>query len=254
MHEHALPAAINLAPDNVHVVYFSLDRLHEKGTALLDGVELDRASRFAFDDLRERFIAAHVWTRIILGCCLSQPPETLCFTYGAHGKPRLCHPFSSLQFNLSHAGEHALLAIALDRDVGVDIEREQEIGTLGLARRVFAPTETSVIQALPQDQQAAAFFRLWTRKEAFVKALGDGLSFPIGAFEVGTEEPMVLSACCLGTELMQSWKIVSLPAPRGNAAAVAAQGSEWQVVCWGYNSEQPSRGLTRFPSVCGGPA
>jgi 4'-phosphopantetheinyl transferase len=218
---------------------------------LLAEDEWRRADRFVNESDRRRFVAAHGLARIILGRCVDRPPQSLHFAVASRGKPRLEDQAVPLRFNLSHAGGRALLAISRDREVGVDIERVRAIEVLELATRFFASGERAALCSLPSDQQQAAFFRCWTRKESFIKALGDGLSFPLDGFEVSLaaesahegQEP-ILRACDAAPDELGRWTIAPLVMDPGYAAALTAGGHGWRLVRW----NQPV--LTGSQPVC----
>src|ERR1044072_9535450 len=150
----------------------------------LEPDELDRASRFHFEKHRRHFIVARGILRAVIGRYLEMQPESLRFSYGAYGKPALASKHV-LRFNLSHSHEVALLAIALDAELGVDVEHiREDFVSEEIARRFFSRAEVDVFNALPKEEQVAAFFRCWTRKEAYIKAIGKGLSQALDAFDV----------------------------------------------------------------------
>jgi 4'-phosphopantetheinyl transferase len=232
----SFPSRLQLLSSDVHVVLCRLDQTLGDMMELLDDVERKRADRFVFEPDRHRFVAAHAWVRIVLGRCLDRAPESLRFTAGARGKPRLADAAVDLRFNLSHAGERALLAVTCGQEVGVDIERHRSIEVGDLARRFFAPSECQALQALGSSEQLSAFFRCWTRKEAFIKALGDGLSCPLDGFAVSVadddESPQLLRSCTEVPDALARWRIVSLPMEPGYAAAIAAGAGRWRIVRW----------------------
>lgn len=227
------PARVELTPDDIHVVRFRLDEPCDE--SLLDAEERGRAARFVFERHGRRFVAAHAWMRAVLGRCLDRPAASLRFAAGSHGKPRLVDPPADIRFNLSHAGERALLAVGLGREIGVDLEEERPIETLEIAQRFFASTEYACLESLPADERHAAFFRCWTRKESFIKAVGEGLSFPLKRFEVSLvreDAPQLLLACRAPEQALARWRIVSLPIDRGYAAALTAEAGDWRVHRW----------------------
>ena len=170
--------------NEVHVVRFCLDEPFPRALELLDSTERERAARFVYERDRRRYVTAHAWMRTALAKCLGHLPELLHFEADSGGKPRLVGIPIDLRFNLSHAGERGLLAIAIGQEVGVDIEFVRPVETLEVARRFFSQGEVSALCAMRPAQRVDAFFRCWTRKEAFIKALGAGLSFPLDGFEV----------------------------------------------------------------------
>jgi 4'-phosphopantetheinyl transferase len=231
-----LPPRIDLVPGLIHVVDVRLDDRYQNALDVLDDAERGRAARFVFEPDRRRFIVSHALLRTVLGRFLNQPPGSLRFTTGFRGKPRLVDPPVDLRFNLSHAGERALIAVALGREVGVDIEQTRAIDALALATRFFAAGETAALRALPESEQPAAFLRCWTRKEAFIKALGDGLHFPLSQFEVSLVPDdgsrQLLQASHGAGDPAARWRIVPLPVDDGYTAALAAESGAWNVVQW----------------------
>ncbi len=154
---------------------------------LLSDAERRRASRFAFDRDRRRFVRARARLRELLGARLGVRPETVELAYGACGKPALARPFadSGLRFNLSHRDDVAVYALSREGEVGIDVEAVRMIDDAdGIAASVFSRRENEAYQALEPPDRPLGFFNCWTRKEAFVKAVGDGLSHPLGGFDV----------------------------------------------------------------------
>ena len=164
--------------------------------ALLSEDEKARGQRFVTAALRHRFVACRARLRSLLGEHLGLDPATLVFVQNAFGKPRLAdHP--SVHFSLSHSGDQAVLAVSEQREIGIDIERVRPLDHLDLARRYFHPNEVATIEgARPPDDQLLAFFRIWTLKEAVVKAIGRGLSIPLDTFDVSiaTSPPTMVVA------------------------------------------------------------
>lgn len=236
---------------DVHVVHFCLDRPFAGAVQLLDRHERERAGRFAFDRDRRRFVCAHAWLRLTLGICLNRPPESLHFAANARGKPQLVAPSVNLHFNLSHAGNHAALAMALHQEVGVDIERVRPMEVLELAERFFSRREVEALRKIPPPECVEAFFRCWTRKEAFIKALGEGLAFPLDRFEVSVDDErssQLLRGCSVVPDALLHWRVVSLPVERPYVAALAGGPSDWNVVTWKATCE--SLGSERVERTC----
>lgn len=148
--------------------------------AHLDQEEAARADRFLVPRIGRRFTVARGTLREILGEALQVPPAQVEFAYGEHGKPAV----PGLWFNLSHSGDRALVALA-DREVGVDLEElRTNVEFRRLAIRFFSPLEREALEAVPDEGLPLAFFRLWTRKEAYLKACGKGLALPLASFAV----------------------------------------------------------------------
>jgi 4'-phosphopantetheinyl transferase len=156
-------------------------------SGLLSADERSRAGRFAFERDRRRYIVARARLRQLLGERLGVAPESLQFVYNPHGKPALARRPGQrdLRFNVAHCGEVAAYAFAGGREVGVDVEAVRELPDADdIAMRFFSRRERAAYMRLPAQERPQGFFNCWTRKEAFVKALGEGLSHPLEAFDV----------------------------------------------------------------------
>jgi 4'-phosphopantetheinyl transferase len=154
---------------------------------LLSRDERERAEKFRYAEHRQHYIVARASLRRLLAERLRIPPSAVEFVETEYGKPRLApvHRSADVEFNLSHSGILALYAFTSGRAVGVDVELIREVPDAeDLAERFFSPTETASLRALPLDRRSLAFLACWTRKEAFIKALGLGLSCPLDAFDV----------------------------------------------------------------------
>jgi 4'-phosphopantetheinyl transferase len=217
-----------LDADEIHVWLIPLPEKAEYPahlTSIISPEESARAARFMFDRDRARFIVAHAALRAILARYTGQAATDLLLRVAEKGKPYLAeHP--RVRFNLSHSGTFAMAAVALDREVGVDIERiRRERSTTGIAERFFAPAEVRELNAAPEPLRVAAFFACWSRKEAYIKARGLGLSIPLDSFEVSLGEVAELRSA----EDRERWSMRALEAPDGYAAALVAEGSGWRV-------------------------
>ncbi len=183
MHQHQIG-------DEIHVWHAELDRepkLISQLEAILSPDEKARADRFHFANDRNRFIVARGLLRELLGTYLHQPPATLEFSYGKHGKPALAgaHASSGLSFNLSHSSALAVYAFAGKRNLGVDVEHiQRENAGEDIARRYFSAREVNDLRTLPPEARVEGFFHCWTRKEAYLKATGMGLQIPLDSFAV----------------------------------------------------------------------
>jgi 4'-phosphopantetheinyl transferase len=167
--------------------------------------------------------------RIILGHYVEAPPEGLRFCYNPYGKPALdpTQDRGSLRFNLSHSGGRALYAVARGREVGVDVETiRTEFAGLAIAERFFAPAEVAVLRDLAPEHRTRAFFSCWTRKEAFIKARGKGLSIPLDTFEVSLAPgaPAALLATHDDRDEAARWTLFDLDPGPGFAGALAVEG------------------------------
>ena len=178
------------AVEEIDVVMIRLEVKPEAihaSAALLSGAEQQRASRFVLDRDRGRFIIARAWLRRLLAERLGVEPESVKIAYGPRGKPALsrCFADAALNFNVSHCGDVAVYAFARGREIGIDVEALRELRDADdLAARFFSPRENEAYLALDPHDRPLGFFNCWTRKEAFVKALGDGLYFPLDSFDV----------------------------------------------------------------------
>ena len=150
--------------------------------------EAARAARFHFDRDRRRYIVARGTLRRLLEQYLNIDARLITMRNGPQGKPNLVG--DALQFNVSHSGGVGLFAFCRDAAVGVDVEQIRPMAdALALAGRFFAPEEQEMLSRAPADARDAVFFRVWTCKEAFIKALGEGLSHPLDAFSVAIDDP-----------------------------------------------------------------
>lgn len=227
----------DLAANDVHVWLAHLPSARpalELATAVLSPDERERIARFRFEALRERSTLTRGILRWLLGHYLQTVPEQLVFTYGPHGKPALAS--TGLHFNTSHSGDYALFAFTHAGDVGVDIEqvrgdlpRREEI-----ARRHFAPGENERLRTVPEAERTRAFFELWTRKEAFVKARGAGLFSGLERFEVSLGEPRVLSVDGSTAEAAQ-WQLIGSPEVTDYCVAAAVKAPAVEPHFWKWS-------------------
>ena len=194
------PPAKPVLDENVHVWCVHLEYYFDRLQALLEvlsGDELERANRFYFQRDRKRFIVARAVLRIILGQYLERPAAQLRFRYNDYGKPYLANSDGELSFNLSHSDNLAVYGFVPRGEIGVDVERvKPDFATHEIARRFFSLSEVRDLTRLPAQKQAEAFFACWTRKEAYIKAKGQGLSIPLHRFRVSLnpEKPALLES------------------------------------------------------------
>lgn len=234
------PKVLTLGSDEVHVWRASLDLPASRVRGLQQTLAADeraRAERFYFQKDREHFIVARGVLRDILGRYLDMQPGQLRFCYSPNGKPALAREFGgdALRFNLSHSHGLALYAVNSGREIGVDIERiRHDLAKEQIAERFFSPHEVSVLHALPANMQKEAFFTCWTRKEAYIKATGKGLTFPLDIFDVSLVpgEPAALLSTKWDPQEASRWSLQELNPGPGYVAAIAVEGHHWRLKCW----------------------
>lgn len=251
--EWCLPSIPLILRDNeVHVWCAPLDQPPPKivrSRDLLDADEQARADSFHFQSDREQFIVAHALLRIILGYYLNRFPSCLSFRHNFYGKPALISdPLSDpIRFNMSHSHGMALYAIARSREVGIDVEfirhglHEDQI-----AECFFSDREITALRMLPPALRSYAFFLCWTRKEAYIKGRGEGLSLPLDQFDVSLTpgEPAELIGTRPDALEAGRWSLTDLSCGLpGYAAALAAEGGAPSLALWQWPSSS-SFGLT----------
>ncbi|MBL9213333.1 MAG: 4'-phosphopantetheinyl transferase superfamily protein [Opitutaceae bacterium] len=202
---------------------------------LLSPDEQARAARFRRETDRHRFVAAHGGLRQLLGGYLNQPPAALGFVVGEFGKPALADAAAgrTLSFNLSHAGDWILIALAAGQAVGVDVEPiRPDLDFMPIARAQFSPDEVTALTAEPPGAQANAFFRCWTRKEAYLKARGQGLAYSLRDFSValGAETRPALRWVADDPSAAGRWTVLECAPAAGYAGAVVVEGSPVRLV------------------------
>jgi 4'-phosphopantetheinyl transferase len=194
-----------------------------------------RASRFRFRRDLERFRAAHVALRMVLGACLGGTARSLRFVVNDCGKPRLDIDTgaNTLEFNMSHSDHWAAIAVSNGCLVGVDVEQVRDSRELhSLAVQCFAPAEAAYVRGVVPEKRCRAFFRCWTRKEAFIKGCGKGFSVRPDSFDVRPSEPGPVAVSSV-EDHDAGWTVVDLPPPPGCASALAIHG-EWDEVKCGF--------------------
>jgi 4'-phosphopantetheinyl transferase len=203
---------------------------------LLSEDESARASRFHFGRDRQSFVASRAILRIILAGYLAAHPTELIFSYSSKEKPSLApaHAGGGVQFNVSHSGTIAMLAFTRRREIGVDVEQVRRDFELdSIAARFFSGHEQIQLAALPCEKRIDAFFRCWTRKEAYIKATGDGLSLPLSQFDVslGLEDANALLATRPDGSEASRWLLREVPTKPGYIAAICVRGQNWKLKC-----------------------
>lgn len=231
-----LETPIVLAADEVHVWRVELAHIapaEQRWEPILSADERTRAARFHFSRDRQRYTATRALLRTILAGYTSSDPKELVFHYSKTGKPSLnSGDGRAVDFNVSHSGQVALLAFTRGRRVGVDVEQVREnFDHEAIAGRFFSRQEQGQLAALPSAERYKGFFRCWTRKEAYIKAEGSGLSLPLHQFDVclGPGAGSLLLATRPDSGEAARWKLCEVPAGDGYVAALCVQGDGWRL-------------------------
>ena len=203
--------------------------------SILSDDELGRARRFAFEKDRNRFITGRGFLRTILGSYLQLEPAQIEFVYGQYGKPalKLGQGYKTLEFNLSHSKDLAVYAFNWNRKLGVDVEYVQPMPDMdSFAELHFSSCETAFINALSGEEKEQAFFKLWTGKEAYLKANGSGLTEPLNEVEVSLETWKSFALNTVGKDKAQNerWHLEMFNPVPGYQAALVVEGYEYQIV------------------------
>lgn len=223
-----------LAAGEIHIWQVRLDIAEGRWqplTSLLADDERAKAERFHFAKHRRRHTVSRAALRILLGQYLDRPPRTIDFAYNAHGKPRLADEGPGIKFNLSHTEEIMLAAFALDSEVGIDIESVmRDVDGMDIGERWFSALECRTLRSLPEDERIDAFFRAWSRKEAYIKARGEGISHPLHRFSVAMDKhaPRLLEHLDDASETSR-WSFIDIDVAENYRAAVVVASSAWQV-------------------------
>ena len=234
------PEHLSLSSSAVHVWRASLDQSSSQLARFRNTLAADersKADRFYFRRDRDHFIAARGILRAILGRYLNKAPEDISFSYSNHGKPALVSESGAdaVRFNISHSHGTALYVVTRDREIGVDLELiRDDVEVEQIAERFFSHREIAALHALPVDLRRRAFFLCWTRKEAYIKARGEGLSLPLDQFEVSIVpgEPAALVSVEHRSSEVLRWSLRELFPAADYVAALAVEGRDWNLACW----------------------
>src|SRR5512135_1240383 len=231
---------MGLPEDEVHVWYASLGKaaqLRARWLAILSPDEKERAMRFYFEADRLRSVAVRGILRILMGRYLGLQPEQIPFTYGEFGKPALDDAAGthSLHFNVSHSDDLAVFAFARSQPLGVDVERIRSVTDESrFAGELFSPAESALLESRSGFEKVRAFFRLWTSKEAFLKAVGMGLTIPLDRIEVALAAdgaPRLVSIDG-GSEPAQTWRLQSLNPMPDYEVSLAIESATCRMLCF----------------------
>jgi 4'-phosphopantetheinyl transferase len=222
----APPPSPSLETGTVHLWRIALDQENDRLEAFrgtLEPQELERAGRFHFEKHRRHFVVARGFLRSVVARYIVSQPAALRFSYGTFGKPALASEHA-LRFNLSHSNEVALLAVAADTELGVDVEHiRADFASEDIARRFFSRAEVDVFNALPPGERVAAFFRCWTRKEAYIKAIGKGLSQALDEFDVTLAPGIAPALLRTPNDDATRWWMSDIAVGEGYAGALAVE-------------------------------
>ena len=244
--EWSSPAATpGLADREIHVWRASLstdEPTLRRLEATLADQEKARAARFVFERDRDRYVAARGILRDLLGQYLRCAPQSVEFVYGPHGKPALAGAAlrPAICFNLSHSHGLAVVAIGREQEVGIDVELiRAEFASEAIAKRYFSAKEIDELSRLPAELRTEGFFLCWTRKEAYIKAKGNGLQIPLDSFDVSLSpgRPATLSSVDEPRWGIESF-VPSQISERRFAAAVVAEGKGWRTRYWEWKATE----------------
>ena len=231
------PESLSLEAGQVHVWQICLeqeDDLLDRFRRTLEPQEIDRAGRFRFERLQRHFVASRGFLRYVLSRYVIAKPEQLSFAYNYYGKPSVAGN-SSLQFNMSHSHEVALVAVTWDAAVGVDVEHiRADFASEDIATRFFSRLEIETFSSLTKEERVAAFFRCWARKEAYIKAIGKGLSQPLDGFDVTLAPSDPAALLRAGEEDVLQWSMTDIDVGSDYASALAVEGVPSQISYWQF--------------------
>ncbi len=237
------PKNLTLESGEVHIWLASLRQpqfLIPRLSSCLSIEEFNRANRFHFYKDRKKYIVGRGLLRQIISTYSSLNPGQIRFGYNDFGKPFLENQAGhhKLNFNLAHSHNLVLYGFVYDREIGVDIEYiREDLSNEKIAERFFSPGEVFVLRSLPKRQRQRAFFNCWTRKEAYIKAHGQGLSLPLDQFEVSLApgQTAALLQNYKNREEPNRWSMHELSPGSGYAAALVVEGRDLNLKCWQFD-------------------
>lgn len=231
---------LTLPEDEIHVwrasQYCPPSQFQEFELTLAED-ERSRAARFCLQKDREQYVVTRGILRALLGMYVGENPSRLRFAYTPYGKPSLSHECQNLGicFNVSHSGGLAILAFTRNREVGVDIEQiRSDFASQEIAERFFSAREARMLRSLGNEVRDVAFFNCWTRKEAYIKAVGEGLSMPLHQFDVSLAPGEPAALLCTRPDRREAlrWNLRELIPGPGFVAAIAVRSGGALLKCW----------------------
>lgn len=235
---------LTFTPSTIHLWVAYIDRLSSRSAqfrTLLSEDECQRADRFIVDDARLRFTVARGVLRTVLGWYFDVAPDEIVFSYGQHGKPSVSDR-QEIQFNLSHSANVIVLGVTQNKAIGVDVEKIRFVNEMTtIAHDYFSESEQETLFVLPEEQRERAFFTCWTRKEAYIKATGDGFSLPLTDFDVTLEPDQPARLLRASGDDPTRWSLLSIDTIPGYVGAVCVEGKVTE-------SYQPHLDEYQFPA------
>ena len=232
---------VNPSCDDIHVIFSRLaaekdflDQLRQ----VLSPDEKERARLFRFDEHRNSFIVSRGLLRIILGNCVGTESSAIRFVYGSRGKPSTPNS-RRIRFNLSHSGDFVVYALAKGQELGVDVEHIRPVENMEeIARHFFSADEFRELWTVPHDRRTKAFFDCWTRKEAFIKAIGHGLSYPLNRFQVTLlpDEPAGFVSINGRPGSETQWSLHDVSPTKEYAASLVVEHRSSRIRAWKFES------------------
>ena len=220
-----------LPSNTVHLWTAQFDRLYAKRAefeSLLADDERKRAKRFISEVVSDNFILARGWLRTVLAQYLEQSPENIIFTYGKRGKPSI--QASEVHFNLTHSGNVLVLGVIRDREIGVDVEQIHPQPNMALvAHDNFSAKEFTALYELPEAERLQAFYNCWTRKEAYIKAVGDGFALPLQDFDVTLKPNELPRFLRIKNDDPAKWSLLHIDTIDDAIGAVCVKGAMPQI-------------------------
>ena len=231
-----------LSATDIHIWGLLVDLPQDRIVQLaqrLSGEEIKKSTCYRFERDRKRYIARQAFLRIILGYYLDCETRHINFSYGPYGKPRVQDDISStgIHFNLSHSNGLALFAVTRDVEIGIDLEMIKPLSDLeGIVTNFFSPSEIAEFYKVTANERLFAFYNCWTRKEAFIKAIGKGLTYDLSEFDVSLapDKPARILSISGNTEQAACWSLAELNPASDFVAAIAYKGQERKMVCLGW--------------------